>query len=849
MRDRDYDIATSFLAEFFGGATEHAVELRSLSNDRGGPPKPLFTRDPGMIEAHCQRFDQPDRGMYFGVCTRLLGASQGRRADLAECRALWADIDCDKDKIGRETALLTIRTLPYPPSIVIDSGGGLHLYWLLREAVDVRAGEDEAEESIVSALKQIAGVVGGDPAVCELARVMRVPGTINGKPSVVEARGEPAVVALIAADWQRQYDLDELVEWLDWQRPVIAKPAAAGVVETNPFLAASERLGIKPPLDVRQALESMTFGGAGDTSIHQTQLRVSASLAHAGHDEDEIVAVLIEATRAAAGEHGKAWNWRREEAAIRRMISSARSKFGVREAKVVRLAEERAERARANGTTGGGGASQSGPATAAGPQKKNRKNETADIGDAVIEYWRAERGPLIAVAGELASYAGGHWTIFGEPENHALRVAIQGVMAAQGVEPKTSLLNAVWRYILERPQLLRESVEWNASGLVVCRNGAIDPDTGAVYPHSPDHYATWRIEADIETKAECPLWITFLSGCLSNLAEDERQKAIATLQEWCGAALIRRKSRETTKALIAFGPSRSGKTQLAQVIRALVGGHPSGMRARDLEDRFGMQALIGASAWIADDAVSSGDYLDAERFKVIVTSEPLSIPRKNLTNWEGRLDIPVLLTSNHLPRVRDQSDAVYNRSLILPMTVVRSEEDSDDRPISDRIVEAELGGILNWAIAGWKRLKARRHYDPPRVMRKALDDYKADNNPVGTWAAEALEAVAWSMVDRRDVLASFQGWYVQEFGSEGKIPAGRWFHPSLRQALPTIGDHKSGGDRFITGVRLTDEGIAYLKHAQNINYGKSVGSGATDASVNRSFTPAGPPPKGKEPRF
>lgn len=847
MRDRSYDDATSFLAAFFGEATEHAVELRSLGNDRSGPPKPLFTRDPEMIEAHCRRFDQPDRGMYFGVCTRLLGASQGRRADLAECRALWADIDCDKDKIDRDDALRAIRSLPHPPSIIIDSGGGLHLYWMLREAIDVRAGEDEAEEAVVSALRQIAGVVGGDPAVCELARVMRVPGTLNGKPGVVAARGEPATVAVIDAEWQRQHDFDELVEWLDWQRPVIEKPAAAGAPrEGNPFLAASERLGIKPPLDVAQALEAMAYGGHGDTSIHQTQLRVSASMAHAGHGEDEIVATLLEATRAAAGEHAKAWNWRREEAAIRRMVVSARQKFGVREAKVVQLAEQRAERARANGTTGAAGTAKGDEVPA---EKKSRANTTADIGDAVIEYWRAERGPLISVAGELASYAGGYWTIFGEPETHAMRVAIQGVMAAQAVEAKTSLLNAVWRYILERPQLLREGIEWNASGLIVCRNGAIDPDTGAVHSHSPDHHATWRIEADIAAETACPMWIGFLSGCLANLSDDERDKAIGTLQEWCGAALVRRKSREATKALIAFGPSRSGKTQLAQVIRALVGGHPSGMRARDLEDRFGMQALIGASAWIADDAVSSGDYLDAERFKVIVTSEPISIPRKNLTNWEGRLDIPVLLTSNHLPKVKDQSDAVYNRSLILPMTVVRSEEDSDERPISDRIVDAELGGILNWAIAGWKRLKARRHYDPPKIMRKALDDYKADNKPVGTWASEALEVAPWSMVDRRDVLASFQGWYVQEFGSEGKIPAGRWFHPSLRQALPTIGDHKSGGDRFITGVRLTDEGIAHLKHAQNVNYGKSVGSGATDASVNRSFTPAGPPSKGKEPRF
>lgn len=837
MRDRSYDIATDFLASFFRDVTEHAVELRSLTNDRSGPPKPLFTRDPEMIEAHCRRFDVPDRGMYFGVCTRLLGASQGRRADLAECRALWSDIDCLKDGIDKAEAIAAVKSLPIPPSVIIDSGGGLHLYWLLIEAIDIRAGEDDAEEHVTAALRQIADVVAGDPVVCELARVMRVPGTMNGK-----REGEPAIVSIVEASW-KSYDFDEIVSWLDWQRPILRAPSTQTEAPTNPFLAASLRAGFKPPIDVERALEAMSYGGIGDTSIHQTQLRVSAALAHAGRPEDEIVAMLLDATRAAAGEHAKAWNWRREEQSIRAMTVGAKAKFGVREAAVVHnLAEERAERAKANGTTGG--------AMPPPPSKAKAKiHQIAEIGNAAIEDWRSRVGPIISVAGELATYANGVWTVFGEEQKHLLRVTIQGVTEAQGVDPRTSTLNAALRYVEERPELLRAGVEWNAANLIVCRNGVIDPVTGKAGPHSLDHWATYRIEANIDPQQECPTWLAFLDGCLSNLNADERRDVIATLQEWFGAALVRHKPREMTKALIAFGPSRSGKTQLAQVMRALVGGRPSGMRARDLEDRFGMQALIGASAWIADDAVSSGDYLDAERFKIIVTGEPTSIQRKNLTNIEVALDIPVLLTSNHLPRVKDQSEAVYNRSLLLPMTVVREESLGGGRPISETIIKNELGGVLNWAIAGWRRLQMREYFDPPRVMRKALEDYRGDNNPVATWLAAAVTAEQWFMVDRRDLAASFNGWFVDEFGPDSKIPGGRWLFPSIRQAMPSIADHKIMGERFVVGLKLTDEGLSFLERAQALGFGKAVGSGAPKAQVNR-MAPSGPPvPTGKQPRF
>lgn len=850
MRDRSYQDSVDFLARFFGGVTEHAVELRSFTNEpEDNSGRPLFGRDMELVGAHCRRWDMEGRGMFFGTCTRLPGVSKGTRQHLSECRALWVDIDCMKHGIDTADAISVLRSLPFPPSIIIGSGGGIHAYWLLSEAIDVSVGNGpvptEAEEEIVAALKQLAGVLAGDTKVCDLARVMRLPGTHNTKSEVIEAAGAPVLVAVLEASWAT-YEFSDLVEWLDYQRPMLKAPDAVQGDPEDPYMAASKRMGFKPPVDVEAALREMTYGGHGDTAVHQTQLRVSASLITQGVDVDEVVATLLEATRAAAGDAGRAWNWKREEAAIRRMCTDAKAKFGAREnSQVVNLAEQRQKReeAKANGTTG---------TVAPTSRSSAKKGSIAAIGDATIEYWQTERGPLISVAGELATYADGFWTIFGEPEAHALRVAIQGVTEAQEADPKTSTLNAVWRYIVERPALMREAIDWNASGLVVCRNGAIDPTNGVMHSHSPEHYATFRIEADINITADCPIWLEFLNGCLSNLPADERQAVIDTLQEWFGASLVRGKSREMTKALLAYGPSRSGKTQLAQVHRALVGGRPSGMRARDLEDKFGMQPLIGASAWIADDAVSSGDYLDAERFKVIVTGEPVSIPRKNMTNWEGWLDMPVLLTSNHLPRVRDQSDAVYNRSLILPMTVVRTEADSDVVPISERIIASDLGGILNWSIAGWKRLRYRGRFVPPAPMLKAVESYKTDNNPVGAWLAEAVKADEWTMVDRRDVRASFLGWYTQEFGESEKVPGGRWLFPSIRQQLPHITDHKSNSQMYVVGLRLTDVGLAYLKHAQNTaGYGRTAGSGDEGASVNRTAptTKQDLKPTGKQPRF
>jgi P4 family phage/plasmid primase-like protien len=860
MAEKSYQESADFLADIFGVTTEQAVELRSFTNHSGdGPARPLFTRDMEMIAAHCSRWDGEGRGMFFGVCTRITGSHTGRRVDLAECPSLWADIDTAKLGLDKDRVVAALRPLPFPPSVIIDSGGGLHAYWLLNEAIDVTADGPDAESTeaaITSALKQLAGICAGDLNVCDLARVMRLPGTMNTKPEVMAANGgAPAGCGVIEATWAR-HEFDDLVEWLDWQRPAVERPdvdtdGAPTAQDDNPYLAAARRLGFKPPLDVAQALAAMRYLGEGDASIHQTQLRVSASLGSQDIDEDEIVAVLLDATHAAAGHHGATWNWRREEAAIRRMIVSARAKFGDRDQdkgqdRIVSLAKVRENRAAGNATP----ASNANTAQTDPTLKAREAHLIAQVGEAAIAHWSDHRGTLMLTQGQAWTYSDGFWRVFDEELDHLMRITIQGVVRAMGQNTSPQLLNATWRYVMEHPGLLREGIKWDAAGVIVCRNGVIDPRTRKIRSHSEADYATGRVEADIDSAATAPIWAGFLEKAFSNVEGDGRQAMIDALAEWFGSALVRGKNREMTKGLIAYGPSRTGKTQLAQVLRALIGGRATGMRARDLEEHFGMQPLIRASAWIADDAVSSGEFLDAERYKVIVTGEPVSIPRKNKDNWEGSLDIAVCLTANHLPRVKDQSHAVYNRSIVLPMTVEHDETAAEEKSISERVIEVELGGVLNWALEGFARLAKRRYFDPPRVMRDAVGLFEHDNNPIGAWLAGAVEASNGMMVDRRDLLASLNGWMISEFGQDARPYGGRTVFPAIRRAMPGIGDHQIANRRYVTGIKLNDEGIGHIHDFADNNYGKQAGSGEADNFVNRSFQdPNVIRSRDKEPRF
>jgi hypothetical protein len=126
---------------------------------------------------------------YFGVATRR-DATGGKLENCRHLSALFADVDFKRTP--ETEARVRIARLALPPSAIVHSGGGLHLYWFLREPADL---PDEAER-VKGLLRRLAFVVGGDLNSAEPAHVLRLPGTLNHKPEY----GSPRPVTLERLD-------------------------------------------------------------------------------------------------------------------------------------------------------------------------------------------------------------------------------------------------------------------------------------------------------------------------------------------------------------------------------------------------------------------------------------------------------------------------------------------------------------------------------------------------------------------------------------------------------------------------------------------------------------------------
>lgn len=104
-----------------------------------------------------------------GVFFQPNEGGRGSKA-ITKVNALWLDLD--DAPIAPVLASVKSQDTPAPNAIVQSSPGKFHVYWLVSEC---------EKQVFKRAQKVLAARFGGDPKVCNLDRVMRVPGSVNYK--------------------------------------------------------------------------------------------------------------------------------------------------------------------------------------------------------------------------------------------------------------------------------------------------------------------------------------------------------------------------------------------------------------------------------------------------------------------------------------------------------------------------------------------------------------------------------------------------------------------------------------------------------------------------------------------
>ena len=278
----------------------------------------------------------------------------------------------------------------------------------------------------------------------------------------------------------------------------------------------------------------------------------------------------------------------------------------------------------------------------------------------------------------------------------------------------------------------------------------------ALLPHTPLFFTRNALDYSFDPLAPTPAaWLAFLG----QLWPDDTE-LIATLQEVFGYYLTADTFQQ--KAVLLVGPKRSGKGTIARVLTRLVGADNAvSPTLAGIGTNFGLAPLIGKRVAIISDARLSGradQAVIAERLLSITGEDGITIDRKYRDAW-SRQGVRFLVLTNELPRLADVSGALASRFIVLVLT--RSFFGEEDPGLTNRPL-AELPGILNWAVEGWRRLRERGYFVQPAAALEVVGGLEDLGSPIGAFLRDRCEIGAGLSVSVDHLFTAWDSWCTEQ---------------------------------------------------------------------------------------
>ncbi|HZN73092.1 MAG TPA: phage/plasmid primase, P4 family [Micromonosporaceae bacterium] len=694
-------------------------------------------------------------GIYVRVSTLRAALPPGRRGGAADTQALpalWADLDLagpgheetnlpPDEQAGRK--VITVSGLP-DPTLWIHSGGGLYPIWLLDQPWTITDDQFDHARRLAADWQRVIEHATASlgwrygRGVGDLARVLRLPGTVNRKAGLTR----PCRI-IDATD--TRYSVEQLDRVLAAAVERIAPPADSRIV--NPAG------GIVAPSTNSPAGQRVTAPGDGPGDdynargpawpailephgwrVHYQQDDVtywtrpgkttgtSASTNALGTDRLHVFSTNATPFEAGQSYHRFAAYALLDHAGDYRAAARQLGEQGYG-APLPDLAAEQADNLAALLGPGAAGMSTGTPATpprkAAGGPPSAYFRDGSLLVETLSSAILARHPCALTREHKVAVYADGVYRL----DTLALSAAVAELLGDR-FSPRHR--GTVAEFIAARLYLDRRFLpERVAAPLLNLRNGMLDLLTGQLESHDPSHLSAVQLPIQWQPDATCPRYESWLTEVIPDQVDD--------LEEIAGTMLD--PSRTPTRALFAFGPARSGKSTFLRLLAAIAGApNTSAVTLHQLVDnRFAAANVYGKILNSAAD-ISSAHVEDIGIFKMMTGEDPIHADRKYGGQFTFTNRALFAFSANTLPTVGESSRAYVER--IKPFAFESSFAGRED-PQVEVAMMSELPGILARWVAAYRRLVGRgRPLDTPQKVR---NEFEERSDRVRQWVADCCE--------------------------------------------------------------------------------------------------------------
>jgi P4 family phage/plasmid primase-like protien len=317
--------------------------------------------------------------------------------------------------------------------------------------------------------------------------------------------------------------------------------------------------------------------------------------------------------------------------------------------------------------------------------------------------------------------------------------AFKHYLKSQSPERRSAML------ALARAEIRIDPDEFDADpDLLNVWNGTIHLPTGEFRKHSPKDFCTKISKVEFDKDAQCPQWIQFLQDIFSRdneLIAFNKRAVGYSLSGW----IIEQ------KLFLLYGIGKNGKSTFLNILKALLGAYTTHAQMSVFMSRKdganghseSLANLAGARLVTAVETEESRR-LSEGLIKQVTGSDSITASRKGEHEITFTPRFKLWLAANHKPVIRGTDDGIWRRPMLIPFL---QQFETDPEKVAGAVklgdpkleikLLAELPGILNWALEGYREW-AEQGLRPPEAVRAATDAYRKESDILGTFIEEEL---------------------------------------------------------------------------------------------------------------
>ena len=670
------------------------VEIRTFQT--GGSPSQTFHNNIESILQEATDLCHRNINIHIGVNPRI--GKKGGKENVKYLTCFHTDIDYGKTGHKKppthqtyNKALSAIQSFNIEPSLIIHSGNGFHVYWILKEPISV---EEYGIDTLQSINRALCQQLGGDSGTHDISRILRLPGTFNFK-----SKDTPRPVSIISHSDQT-YNYDDFKD-LFKNLPDNEKPNKQSKTLESTSLENSSDDSFKDlfinRLSVSEKIKDLIRHGNNGAyrSRSEADMAVVAALLQSGESEEDIRNIFSsfpigEKYR----EHPSPDNY------LNHNIQNAR--------KLPDLLPEDLEN----------------PFFLKGAIQK--EGNTYKLNIVKFQESMVQENHIIYQEQE-SSFFRYNGKCYEEMSMDALNNKCQKALGTQRELFTKEALSQFRHYAIGDKGTWINPSNQEFIRYLTLENGLYDLEQKRLVSHTPNIFTTNLLPYKYAPTKECPKFIKFLNEIFL-----EDQDVIAFVQQAMGYCF--HKSIPTPALFLLIGEGSNGKSVFLDVLRSLVGeNNCCSVNLKQLGHEYYLLFLRGKMVNISSET-PTGNLMSMDIVKAVVAGDQVAGRQTYGMPQTFKPYCKHFFAMNEAPQIDDQTYGMWRRIYVIEFPRVFTDKDMDVH-LTEKLL-TELPGIFNFAMDGYRQLESNQFQFPKsQSMQKAKTKVRTDTNSVLQFAS------------------------------------------------------------------------------------------------------------------